>query len=100
MDSTPVEENDMVDKYSIPEPPPQAAEVDEVVEETPAEESYVSYPPLMDAVQEPLHVPVEERAEEPTKQTYASIVCTILIVIILLLSNKCCFGLIFISLSF
>eukprot|EP00268_Persea_americana_P007719 TRINITY_DN1294_c0_g1_i1.p1 TRINITY_DN1294_c0_g1~~TRINITY_DN1294_c0_g1_i1.p1 ORF type:complete len:464 (-),score=116.70 TRINITY_DN1294_c0_g1_i1:337-1728(-) len=73
VDSTPVEENDMVDKYSIPEPPPQAAEVDEVVEETPAEESYVSYPPLMDAVQEPLHVPVEEPAEEPPKQTYASI---------------------------
>lgn len=85
----------MVDKYSIPEPPPQVEEVDKIEEETPAEESYVSYPPLTDAVQEPQHVPVEEAAGEPPKQTYASIVCTNLIVFVLFISNKCCFGLFF-----
>lgn len=69
-----VEENDMVDKYSIPEAAPQVSEADNIVEEAPAEESSVSYPPVTNNVQDPQPFPVEEPVAEPQKHTYASIV--------------------------
>ncbi|KAK1266237.1 hypothetical protein QJS04_geneDACA000077 [Acorus gramineus] len=76
--SDPVEENDVVDKYSIPEPQQQVSEVDNWVEETPVEEPVASIPAAMNAVQDlpPAPVPpapVEEPVVEPTKHTYASI---------------------------
>lgn len=74
MASTHAEENDMVDKYSIPEAPPQVSEADNIVEEAPAEESSVSYPSVMDNVQDPQPFLVEEPVAELPKHTYASIV--------------------------
>ncbi|XP_077250864.1 nuclear transport factor 2 (NTF2) family protein with RNA binding (RRM-RBD-RNP motifs) domain-containing protein [Tasmannia lanceolata] len=69
-----VEENDTVDKYSIPEPPQQVSEADNIVEETPVEESTPSFPVTVPTtVQDPPPVPVEEPTGEPPKQTYASI---------------------------
>ncbi|XP_058094864.1 nuclear transport factor 2-like isoform X2 [Magnolia sinica] len=69
-----VEENDTVDKYSIPELQQQVSEADNLVEETPVEESTASsYPVALETLRDPPPVPVEEPIGEPPKQTYASI---------------------------
>ncbi|KAK6937724.1 Nuclear transport factor 2 domain [Dillenia turbinata] len=76
VNSVHVEEDDPVDKYSLPE---QTQDHEEYLEpETVVEEAPIEGPPHvlqsgMQTVHEPLHVPVEEPAEEPVKKTYASI---------------------------
>ncbi|XP_008785151.2 nuclear transport factor 2-like isoform X1 [Phoenix dactylifera] len=67
------EENDIVEKYSIPEPQQQVLESDERIDETSAEEPTVSYPNVMTTMREPPPAPAEEPVGEPPKQTYASI---------------------------
>lgn len=71
------EEDDTVDKYSLPDQQHQQ-EGDEpvpeiVVEETPVEEEFSAAHQHMNAEAEPLPAPVEEPIAEPPKQTYASI---------------------------
>ncbi|KAL5990336.1 hypothetical protein ACLOJK_011234 [Asimina triloba] len=69
-----VEENDTVDKYSIPEFQEQVTEAENVVEEAPVEAPVApSYPVTLDSVRDPPPVPVEEPLGEPPKPTYASI---------------------------
>ncbi|KAF6156430.1 hypothetical protein GIB67_009088 [Kingdonia uniflora] len=74
-----VEENSSVDKYSLPEQHQQIVhEVENIVEDTPVEETYVvvsppSFTGLVDAVQDSYPVPAEEPVGEPAKKTYASI---------------------------
>lgn len=78
-------EDDPVDKYSLSESPQQEdlkAEI--VVEETPAEEASASHQTTV-TVQEPPVAAVEEPVAELTKRTYASIVCTYLLLFHLLL---------------
>eukprot|EP00262_Sarcandra_glabra_P013408 TRINITY_DN370_c2_g3_i1.p1 TRINITY_DN370_c2_g3~~TRINITY_DN370_c2_g3_i1.p1 ORF type:complete len:471 (+),score=111.44 TRINITY_DN370_c2_g3_i1:117-1529(+) len=89
--SSHVEENDPVDKYSLPEAEQLVSEADDLVEEIPAEEesSTASFPVTVNTVQDspvtdsvpgamstirdPPPAPVEESVGETTKQTYASI---------------------------
>lgn len=76
------EEDDTVDKYSLPDQQHQQ-EGDEsvpeiVVEETPVEEEFSATHQHMNAEAEPLPAPVEEPTAEPPKQTYASIVIFII----------------------
>ncbi|KAF8394231.1 hypothetical protein HHK36_020438 [Tetracentron sinense] len=75
--SADVEENEPVDKYSLPDQQdqqePQVTEAEIIVEETPAEESTESLQSSMNSVPEPPPAPVEEPVGEPTKHTYASI---------------------------
>ncbi|KAK1284219.1 hypothetical protein QJS10_CPB21g00170 [Acorus calamus] len=73
VNTDPVEENDIVDKYSIPEPQQQVPEEDNRVEETPAEEPVSSFPAVTNTLQDLPPAPVEEPVVEPTKHTYASI---------------------------
>lgn len=68
-------EDDPVDKYSLPEQQQEQEWEDEtVVEETPAEESYVPIQTAPNLVQEHLSAAVEEPVREPVKKTWASIV--------------------------
>ncbi|KAF8392133.1 hypothetical protein HHK36_022475 [Tetracentron sinense] len=78
-----IEENDPVDKYSLPEQQQQqVSEAENIVEEIPAEESTASFQSAMSSERDPLPAPVEEPVEEPVgepvgeppKKTYASIV--------------------------
>nr|XP_010920289.1 putative G3BP-like protein [Elaeis guineensis] len=69
----PAEEDDTVDKYSIPEPQQQALECDEEIDKTPAEEPTASYPDAMNNMRDPSPAPAEEPVGEPPKKTYASI---------------------------
>ncbi|KAK6940613.1 Nuclear transport factor 2 domain [Dillenia turbinata] len=76
VNSVHVEEDDPVDKYSLPEQPQEHEEYLEpetVVEEAPIEEPPHVLQSGAQTVHEPLHVPVEEPAEEPVKKTYAFI---------------------------
>ncbi|RZR94232.1 hypothetical protein BHM03_00022894 [Ensete ventricosum] len=68
-----VEENDTVEKYSIPEALQQLPESDERVDESPVEDA-ASYPSALDTARDPPLATPEEPVEEPTRQTYASIV--------------------------
>ncbi|GLT41309.1 hypothetical protein SLA2020_153840 [Shorea laevis] len=66
-------EDDLVDKYSIPEQPRQEeVEAEIVVEETPVEETSF-HQNLASTVQEPPVTALEEPVGEPAKRTYASI---------------------------
>ncbi|CAL9079744.1 unnamed protein product, partial [Musa textilis] len=67
-----VEENDIVEKYGIPEAPQQLPQPDERIDEFPAEDT-ASYPSGLDTTREPRPATPEEPAGEPTRQTYASI---------------------------
>ncbi|THU44827.1 hypothetical protein C4D60_Mb02t11460 [Musa balbisiana] len=67
-----VEENDIVEKYSIPEAPRQLPQPDERIDESPAEDT-ASYPSGLDTTREPPPATPEEPVGEPTRQTYASI---------------------------
>ncbi|CAL9201537.1 unnamed protein product [Musa hybrid cultivar] len=67
-----VEENDIVEKYSIPEAPQQLPQPDERIDESPAEDT-ASYPSGLDTMREPPPATPEEPVGEPTRQTYASI---------------------------
>ncbi|CAL9157176.1 unnamed protein product [Musa hybrid cultivar] len=67
-----LEENDTVEKYSIPEALQQLPESDERVDESPVEDS-ASYPSALDTARDPPLATPEEPVEEPTRQTYASI---------------------------
>ncbi|KAG1354028.1 putative G3BP-like protein [Cocos nucifera] len=69
----PAEEDDTVDKYSIPEPQHQVLESDEEIDKTPAEEPTASYPDAMNNMRDPPSALVEEPVDEPPKKTYASI---------------------------
>ncbi|XVF21508.1 hypothetical protein REPUB_Repub12eG0096000 [Reevesia pubescens] len=68
-------EDDPVDKYSLPEQQPQQEdfEAEVVVEEEPVEETLASYHNVVNTVQEPPAMPLEEPVGEPPKRTYASI---------------------------
>ncbi|KAF8388288.1 hypothetical protein HHK36_026954 [Tetracentron sinense] len=69
-----VEENDLVDKYSLPEQQQQqVSEAENIVKEIPAEESTASLQSAMSTMRDPPPAPVEEPVGEPPKQTYASI---------------------------
>ncbi|RRT41462.1 hypothetical protein B296_00057796 [Ensete ventricosum] len=67
-----VEENDMVEKYSIPEVPQQLPQPDERIDDSPADDT-ASYPSGLDTTREPPPATPEEPVGEPTRQTYASI---------------------------
>nr|XP_009397546.1 PREDICTED: putative G3BP-like protein isoform X2 [Musa acuminata subsp. malaccensis] len=67
-----LEENDAVEKYSIPEALQQLPESDERVDESPVEDA-ASYPSALDTARDPPLATPEEPVEEPTRQTYASI---------------------------
>ncbi|XP_009397546.2 nuclear transport factor 2-like isoform X2 [Musa acuminata AAA Group] len=67
-----LEENDTVEKYSIPEALQQLPESDERVDESPVEDA-ASYPSALDTARDPPLATPEEPVEEPTRQTYASI---------------------------
>ncbi|XVE77980.1 hypothetical protein DITRI_Ditri13aG0107500 [Diplodiscus trichospermus] len=67
-------EDDTVDKYSLPEQPQEEdAEAEVVVEEAPAEENLSLHHGVVNTVQEPPAMPLEEPVGEPPKRTYASI---------------------------
>ncbi|KAA3474909.1 ras GTPase-activating protein-binding protein 1-like [Gossypium australe] len=68
-------EDNPVDNYSIPEQPEQEAVEDEdPVEEAPTEEeTLVSHHSVVNTVQEPPSIPLEEPVGEPPRRTYASI---------------------------
>ncbi|XP_022771338.1 ras GTPase-activating protein-binding protein 2-like isoform X2 [Durio zibethinus] len=67
-------EDDPVDKYSLPEQPQQEdVEAEVVVEEAPADETLASYHSVVNAVQEPTAMALEEPVGKPPKRTYASI---------------------------
>ncbi|RWV98126.1 hypothetical protein GW17_00039044 [Ensete ventricosum] len=70
-----VEENDMVEKYSIPEVPQQLPQPDERIDDSPADDT-ASYPSGLDTTREPPPATPEEPVGEPTRQTYASISCS------------------------
>lgn len=72
-------EDDLVDKYSLPEQPQQEDVEAEVVEESPAEETLVAHHNVVNTVQEPPAMALEESVEEPPRRTYASIVSTSLL---------------------
>ena len=68
-------EDDPVDKYSLPEQPQEEdAEAEVVVEEAPAEETLALHHSVVNTVQEPPAMPLEEPVGEPPRRTYASIV--------------------------
>lgn len=65
-----------VDKYSLPEDQEQEdSEEDESEEDNLAEETPVLSQKVVNTMQEPPEVAVEEPVGEPQKKTYASIVC-------------------------
>ncbi|XVE99036.1 hypothetical protein REPUB_Repub03eG0161900 [Reevesia pubescens] len=67
-------EDDPVDKYNLPEQPQQEdVETEVVAEETPAEETLVLHHSVVNSVQEPPAMPLEEPVGEPPRRTYASI---------------------------
>ncbi|XP_022758532.1 putative G3BP-like protein [Durio zibethinus] len=67
-------EDDPVDKYSLPEQPHEEDDDAEVVvEESPAEETLASHHSMVNTVQVPPAMPLEEPVGEPPKRTYASI---------------------------
>lgn len=70
-----VEESEIIDKYNIPEPHQHhISEADDGAdEEIAAEELVESFPSDSSFQDQP--APVEEPVGEPTKHTYASIVC-------------------------
>lgn len=70
----PAEEDDTVDKYSIPEPQQQVMESDEEIDKTPVEEPTASYPDATNNKRDSPPAPAEEPVVEPPKKTYASIV--------------------------
>ncbi|KAJ7977176.1 Nuclear transport factor 2 family protein with RNA binding domain [Quillaja saponaria] len=65
-------DNDLVDKYSLPDQH-QELEPEAVVEETPVEETSTSFESVVNTIHEPPVAPVEEPVEEPAKKTWASI---------------------------
>ncbi|WRX10125.1 Nuclear transport factor 2 domain - like 1 [Theobroma cacao] len=70
-------EDDPIDKYSLPEQPPdEVVEAEVVVEEAPAEEALASHHSGVNTVQEPPAMPLEEPVAEPARRTYAAIVST------------------------
>ncbi|KAK6239014.1 hypothetical protein QUC31_004483 [Theobroma cacao] len=67
-------EDDPIDKYSLPEQPPdEVVEAEVVVEEAPAEEALASHHSGVNTVQEPPAMPLEEPVAEPARRTYAAI---------------------------
>lgn len=74
-------EDNPVDNFSIPEQPEQEALEDEVpVEEAPTEEeTLVSHHSVVNTVQEPPSIPLEEPVGEPPRRTYASIVSALIL---------------------
>ncbi|XWS76192.1 hypothetical protein CRYUN_Cryun01aG0154700 [Craigia yunnanensis] len=67
-------EDDPVDKYSLPEQLQQEdVEAEVVVEEAPAEETLASHHSVVNAVQEPPAMALEEPVGEAPRRTYASI---------------------------
>ncbi|XWS31367.1 hypothetical protein CRYUN_Cryun23aG0070200 [Craigia yunnanensis] len=67
-------EDDPVDKYSLPEQPQQEdVEAEVVVEEAPAEETLALHHSVVNALQEPPGMALEEPLGEPPRRTYASI---------------------------
>lgn len=70
-------EDDLVDKYSLPEQQQQEDyETEIVVEETPVEEPSPSFQSMINTVHEAPAPAVEESVGEAPKKTYAAIVCT------------------------
>lgn len=81
-----------VDDYNIPDHPvdsyshseqqqEQDLEVESSVDEPAVEESSASHQQVANTVQEPLASSVEEPVGEPPKKTYASIVCSLLVIL-------------------
>ncbi|KAG6468769.1 hypothetical protein ZIOFF_073462 [Zingiber officinale] len=68
------EENNTVENYSNPEAPQQLPVLDERLGESFAEET-MPYPIALETTRDPPLATAEEPVGEPTKRTYASIVC-------------------------
>ncbi|KAG6536762.1 hypothetical protein ZIOFF_001831 [Zingiber officinale] len=68
------EENDTVENYSNPEAPQQLPVLDERLGESFAEET-MPYPIALETTRDPPPATAKESVGEPTKHTYASIVC-------------------------
>lgn len=71
------EENDIIENYSNPEAPPQLPVLDENLGESLAEET-VPYRIALETTRDPPPATAEEPVGEPTRHTYASIVCKVI----------------------